>query len=411
MSSLRANLLQLPLYRVLYNLFFHPLAKFPGPRLWAISRFPYVVALRGGELVRVTKKLHDEYGPIVRIAPNELAFTDPQASRDIYGFRHGHKPFPKNPLWIPIPPKNGPRAPSILNADDEDHQRIRKAWSFGFSDKSLKDQEYLIRGHVDLLVAQLKKQIDRGHGSADVDMVKWFNYCAFDIVGDLTFGESFGCLAEDRYHEWVSNIVHHFIANKMVIAARYFPRLSKIMMWTAPQKGSLERQKNHNLMTKEKVKRRMENTDPRPDFISHLTRSREGLSYAEIESTAGIIIIAGSNSLTTTYSGTINYLLRFPEALRKVTQEVRGAFSLEEEITITSLDQLPYLAAVVEEGLRIISPVPLGMPRVVPKGGDTICGHFLPEDVSWHRLWTDFAHTFSHRRTSRICSMRQARPN
>jgi hypothetical protein len=86
--------------------------------------------------------------------------------------------------------------------------------------------------------------------------------------------------------------------------------------------------------------------------------------------------------LTTTLAGTTNYLLRYPETLEKLTREIRDAFKTEAKMNLTNLGKLLYLSAVIEEGLRIISPVPLGMPRVVPKGGDFVCGDWLPEDVS-----------------------------
>ena len=86
--------------------------------------------------------------------------------------------------------------------------------------------------------------------------------------------------------------------------------------------------------------------------------------------------------MTTTLAGTTNYLLRFPQTLEKVSREARSAFRTEADINLTTLGQLPYLSAIIEEGLRIISPVPLGMPRVVPRGGDSVCGEWLPEDMS-----------------------------
>ncbi|KAL8665270.1 MAG: hypothetical protein Q9168_007733 [Polycauliona sp. 1 TL-2023] len=84
--------------KVIYNLRFHPLARFPGPTLWAVSRIPYALTLLKGDLTQRTKELHDRYGHVVRLAPNELSFVDPQAWQDIYTHRHGRPNFPKNPL-------------------------------------------------------------------------------------------------------------------------------------------------------------------------------------------------------------------------------------------------------------------------------------------------------------------------
>lgn len=344
-----------------------------------------MLALRSGRLVHRVQSFHETYGSIVRLAPNELSFIDAQACRDIYGYRPGHRPFPKNQVWVPTPPKGSGKAPSILNANDEDHARIRKAWAYGFSDKALKDQEPLIKQHVDELIAKLQQQMDADTKPTLVDLTKWYNFCVFDIIGDLAFGQSFGCLEGSQYHTWVATIIHHFKAAVLMTACRYYPWLYRLLVWSVPRE-SIQKQQQHFQAVKSKVQRRLSMEHDRPDFLSHLTKAREGLTDAEIESTAGIIIIAGSNSLTTTLAGTTNYLLRSPEALKRLTQEIRSSFKTDSDINLTTLGQLSYLSAVIEEGLRIIAPVPLGMPRVVPKGGDTVCGEWLPEDVSIEAL-------------------------
>lgn len=341
--------------------------------------------MRNGSLVHRIQKFHEVYGMVVRLAPNEVSFVDAQACSDIYGYRPGHRPFPKNQVWVPTPPKSSGRPPSILNADDQDHARIRKAWAYGFSDKALKDQEPLITLHVSKLISKLQQQSDsRGRGTT-LDIVKWYNFCVFDIIGDLAFGESFGCLDRQDYHSWIATIVHHFKAAVLMSACRYYPIVYRLLSWSVP-KSSLQKQAQHFQMASDKVQIRLNKDVEHPDLLSHLSKAREGLSDPEIESTAGIIIIAGSNSLTTTLAGTTNYLLRFPNALERLTNEVRSAYNKESDMNLTSLGQLPYLNAVINEGLRIVSPVPLGMPRVVPKGGDTVCGECLPEDVSIPKL-------------------------
>jgi hypothetical protein len=83
--------------------------------------------MQSGNLVHSIHDIHEKYGSIVRVAPNEVSFIDARACKDIYGQRSGHKPFPKNPVWVPLP--SGDRAPSILNANNEDHFRIRRAWA------------------------------------------------------------------------------------------------------------------------------------------------------------------------------------------------------------------------------------------------------------------------------------------
>lgn len=82
-----------------YNTYLHPLTRFPEPKLWAGSRLPFVLAMRSGSLVHRIQTFHDTYGGVIRLAPNEVSFIDPQACRDIYAYRSGHRPFPKNQVW------------------------------------------------------------------------------------------------------------------------------------------------------------------------------------------------------------------------------------------------------------------------------------------------------------------------
>lgn len=68
--------------------------------------------------------------------------------------------------------------------------------------------------------------------------------------------------------------------------------------------------------------------------------------------------------------------------MKKLTDEVRTTFQSEEEIDLTSVNKLSYMLACLDETLRVYPPVPTGLPRIVPKGGATIAGKFVPEDVS-----------------------------
>jgi hypothetical protein len=68
-----------------YQLYLHPLANYPGPKLWAISKIPYNWhTLRGTAAVRFCD-LHAKYGHVVRFAPNMLSYTTPEAWGEVQG--------------------------------------------------------------------------------------------------------------------------------------------------------------------------------------------------------------------------------------------------------------------------------------------------------------------------------------
>lgn len=83
--------LQYPVTQIIYNLYFHPLSKFPGPKLWAASRLPFIYNLLTGQLVKKEREFHEKYGDFLRLAPDEVSFTGEQAWNDIYTYRPGHK--------------------------------------------------------------------------------------------------------------------------------------------------------------------------------------------------------------------------------------------------------------------------------------------------------------------------------
>lgn len=76
------------------------------------------------------------------------------------------------------------------------------------------------------------------------------------------------------------------------------------------------------------------------------------------------------------------YLGLFPEVQAKLAQEVRTTFNSAEDITITSVQHLTYMLAVLDEVMRMYPPVVSGLPRLTAEGGAMIAGEYVPEDVS-----------------------------
>jgi hypothetical protein len=105
-------------------------------------------------------------------------------------------------------------------------------------------------------------------------MVSWYNFVTFDIIGDLTIGESFGCLKESALHPWVSILFSYLKISSYLAAISMFPLLHKILMPLVPKKVT-EQRKKHFLFTKEKVEKRMTEGAERPDFMSNVLRHND----------------------------------------------------------------------------------------------------------------------------------------
>ncbi|KAI2794707.1 Cytochrome monooxygenase lcsI [Penicillium oxalicum] len=378
---------------VVYNLFFSPLAKFPGPKLAACSHVPNFYWLMTGQHHYKMKELHDEYGDVVRVSPTTLVYRSPQAWKDIYGHRKaGQGSFLKDPgTYI-----SGPSGPSIINSNEADHSRERRLLSHAFSEKALRDQEGLVQSYVNLLVERLKEQIDSAPQST-VDLVSWYNFTTFDIIGDLAFGEPFWCLRDSQYHPWVQMV---FISTKTSVFLRpgkIYPVLAPFLKKLVPGKLA-EMRASHFSLSTEKVRRRLQTKTDRPDFMTYVLRATDerAMTIREMESNAALLILAGSETTATLLSGFTYYMLVHPEVQRKLLEEVRGSFKSFDAITFQAVAQLPYLNAALEETLRMYPPVADIIPRVVPKGGAMVDGQFIPEDtVVTGQFYSSF-HAESH---------------
>ncbi|CZR63463.1 related to isotrichodermin C-15 hydroxylase (cytochrome P-450 monooxygenase CYP65A1) [Phialocephala subalpina] len=369
----------------IYNITLHPLAKYPGPKLYAAFTFPHYWQIYNGDQASYVKELHERYGDVVRWAPGLLSFNNPQAFRDIYGTQKGKKMLEKDPEFYKdsFDPEG---ADSLLEADDATHQRQRRVISHAFSEQALRDQEGIIMGFCNMLISKLHDQIE-GPNKGKVDMVRWLNFTTFDIVGDLAFAESFQALEKGEYHFWMATIFHNMKIGVFFRVAKAYPIFNRILMTIVGMiPAAAETIKKLQNDTKDKTMRRINSKTDRKDFISHFLRHNDdekgGVSTEEIISNAGLFIVAGSETSATLLSGMFFYLLKNPDYMTKLKEEVRSSFTNTEDMTFASQTRLPYLQACIEETLRIYPPVPAELPRVTPPEGVIINGEMIPGNIS-----------------------------
>jgi cytochrome P450 len=274
----------------------------------------------------------------------------------------------------------------ITTLDPATHARMRKLLSTSFTERSLKSQEPLIELYADLLISRLREIVATPANQANgvlLNIVDWLNYFTIDIIGDLAFGESFDCLKNSNYHPWVKTL-NNFLKGMVYLAAtRFYPSVEYLMFKMLP-KSVMEMQRKHTEFANERINRRLNLEKDRPDLMTPFMKDNVGfgkMSLREIQSNFAILIVAGADTTATTLSGTLNYLIQSPQVLQKLVSEIRTSFEREAKITIAVASGLPYLNAVINEGLRLCNPVPGGLPRMVPKGGDTYAGHWIPENV------------------------------
>ncbi|KAM7188689.1 Cytochrome P450 [Rhypophila sp. PSN 637] len=323
--------------------------------------------------------LHEKYGPIVRIAPNEVSFSSSQSWSDIYGFRPGHKTFIKSDFY-----EGGSFSARGVHSmgverNVEAHAQMRRHLSHAFSSASLAEQEVLVVESIDKFIRVIG---ERG-SETDFNLTKGFGMLAFDIIGDLAFGETFGGLESGEAHPWISISLGALKKFPLIDAFRRFPALGSMFMTLMPGMINklIEQTHQNEEFSISLVKKRIARHDAsRKDFMTRILDKRdvEKVSDLQLAAYASDFVLGGSETTATTLSCIVYYLLKKPDIMAKLKREIRTRYQSYGAMDSASVIQLPYLKAVILEGMRIFPPVPFALPRIVPEGGDEIDGCLLP---------------------------------
>ncbi|KAK4446905.1 cytochrome P450 [Podospora aff. communis PSN243] len=365
--------------RSIYLLFLHPLSKYPGPKLWAISRLPWAYHVIKGDVWHAQDKFHDQYGPVVRIGPDELTYLAPEAWKDIYTTK---PQLVKDPYSL-TPPLNG--ADSLFTAMGDDHRRIRGAFVNAFSDKALREQSATIESYAAQFTQRLQSELSTS-SSGIIDIQPIIGYATFDIISDLTWGESPHALQTPGAHDWITRFFLHAQFSTVRNCLSRFSPLDKLLHYVFLRVTSKQRVANTKL-SYERIDRRLAaGVDARSDFMTPLIGkisedaavSRKGITKSEVLTNGVAVVIANSQLSTIAITTAVYLLLSHPVRLRRLVDEVRGRFQCEEDIKVAEVQGLRYLNAVIDETLRLHHPTPGNLPRVVPKEGMVVAGRWVP---------------------------------
>lgn len=156
----------------------------------------------------------------------------------------------------------------------------------------------------------------------------------------------------------------------------------RFLLWCIPSSVRKSRQ-SHLDYSKEKILKRMEQTQSdHRDFLYYVMKQQDkgDLNLDEVIVNGALFIIAGTETTAGFLTGLFNLITRAENRhiLEILTKEVRENFKTDKDLNFEDLVKLPYMTAVIEEGLRMFPSAPIGFIRTVPTGGDTVSGHFVP---------------------------------
>lgn len=295
--------------------------------------------------------------------------------------------------------------------DRHEHSRKRKIVSHTFSLKSISQFEPYMHHNLDLFVKQWDDLIARASsgrqegggeaGEASLDCLKWFNYLAFDIIGDLAFGAPFGMLragadiaevraAPDAPPLYASAIEILNRRGEVSATLGCLPQLKPYARYLPDPFFSqgLEAVQNLAGIAIARVKGRLENPPEaeRLDLLARLMEGRddkgEPLGREELTAEALTQLIAGSDTTSNSSCALLYHVARTPGCLAKLQAELDAAIPADVDVpTYEMVRDLPYLNDVVNETLRFHSTSGIGLPRQIPEDaaqGVHLLGHYFP---------------------------------
>ncbi|RDW77199.1 hypothetical protein BP6252_05252 [Coleophoma cylindrospora] len=354
------------LSRSVYRVTLHPLAHIPGPLLPKITSLWLHYHAYIGDEATVIHQAHLQYGTLVRVSPGEVDISDADAVNAIYVSKGG---FPKAPCYANFD-IDGHK--TIFSTTDNDQRAPRaKAIVPMFSTKSIRDNEAALYGCVNRMVERMQEEAETGR---PVNLLNLSRSLAVDAVSTHLFQENYNGTSEKGKRLSLSAFVDAFVA-----VGRFFYLPNTVFMWLEwaietcmPDKHTID-----SMRVVDKFVDSLVDSTPQgsQNYPGRLLAA--GLDKSEVKSQCKDLLFAGTDSTGMNLATICRNLAMYPDKYERLRNEVVSNAALGSQAQ--EVQALPYLSAVVREGLRISMANPTRLPHVVPSGGWTFKGVHFPE--------------------------------
>ncbi|EIW80743.1 benzoate para-hydroxylase [Coniophora puteana RWD-64-598 SS2] len=365
-----------------------PLADVPGPLLarWTPLWLGYYARI--GQRFTAVHKLHMEYGPIVRIAPNHISVADKDALDLVYA--QGSNAFDKSTFYHAFV---SDKASVFSTTDRHDHAQKRRLVSNIFAAKSLQDCTPFIRDIVDSFVVQLDRLAAKNE---ELNLLYWFHFLAFDVLSDLAFGQRIGMVEKGSDAVTVQKRDGSVSTENAIALVDEREHLGAVLgvhpsfkFWSKflPDPFFIQGRKSSDGLVdfaRRQVSRRIDNRLQRNDILDKLIRARVaddqeivGENFADLVAETVTLLIAGSDTTSNSETAIMHLLFTNPRVYNKLIGILEEAVD-EELPTADHVRDIPYLDAVINEGLRYHATTAIGLHRAVHEKGAMFGGKYFP---------------------------------
>ncbi|KAI9035147.1 uncharacterized protein KD926_004478 [Aspergillus affinis] len=328
----------------------------PAPSLAGFTNFWLVLQTRKGHRFLSVHEAHKQNGKLVRLAPRNISIADDAAIPLIYGHGNGFLKADFYDAFVSI------RRGLFNTRDRVEHSRKRKTVSHTFSMKSIGQFEQYIHGNIELFVKKWNQlaelQANPKTGYASLDALNWFNYLAFDIIGDLAFGAPFGMLEKgkdiaemrktpDSPPSYVQAVEVLNRRGEVSATLGCFPSLIPFAKYIPDRFFKDGMQAVENLAgiavarVNERLRPEVMANNTRVDLLARLMEGKDGngnkLGREELTAEALTQLIAGSDTTSNTSCAILYWCMRTPGVIDKLHRILDEAIPQDVEVPTHSM--------------------------------------------------------------------------
>ncbi|KAF2679667.1 cytochrome P450 [Lentithecium fluviatile CBS 122367] len=360
------------LFVVFRRRYLSSISDIPGPFLASFSVAWQLWRIIKGDIDRQCSKLHEKYGHFVRISHEEVSVCHPDAIRQIL-----LNPLHKSEWYsvVALPDQRFQTPMSTL--DPKTHAQRSRNLAAGFAMTHVMKSEPYVDDAIRLLKSRFSEFSDR---KSVIHLDHWFNYLAFDILGEIVFSQAFGFLEAGQ--DLGGSIANSKALTLYVTLAGFFQSIHRLTLGN-PIISDRKLMPTQHIFdtTLRAIDNRQKNTQVRKDILSLWMKQREEspekFSEKELYGCVNMTVGAGADTVSASLQSFFYHLTRYPQHLAKVKKEISDAGLTDDVISYTDAANLPFLQACIKEAWRMFPPVPFALARVVPASGVTIEGHYF----------------------------------
>ncbi|QSZ33683.1 hypothetical protein DSL72_005254 [Monilinia vaccinii-corymbosi] len=352
----------------------------PGPRLAPFSNYWMLRGALTGKFPQILNDVCEIYGPLARIGPNDLICSDPDVIRRMSSAKSGYRRsnFYSSFSFIPD------RYNMLSTTDEKIHADLKAKTAAGYSGKDVENLEQSIDRQINAFIGLIeRKYLSTPAEFRPVDFARKIQYLTLDATTDTAFGKAFGCIGQDDDMYGYIKTINQLLPAAVI--AGIFPWLvtlsrsfiCKPFLPTEKDESGFGKlmQVGNNIVAERFGESKKTQNDMLGSFVAH------GLSEEEARSESLLQVIAGTETTATAISAILLYITTSSScytALQAAIDDSINGGKISSPVTDAEARAIPYLQAVIKEGLRIFPVVGGILPKVVPEGGDIINGFKIP---------------------------------